>query len=67
MPVDGKISASINVVLGVTNASVLVLLSFILCTSELFHKIVNHIVDYEDYTTIYAVVPRQLSYPQLME
>ena len=43
------------------------LLLCILYTSELFHIIGNHNVDYADDTTIYAVITRPLSRPQVME
>ena len=44
MRLDGKVSASIDVVSGVLPGSVLGPLLFILYTSELFHIVGNHIV-----------------------
>ena len=64
---EGKVRASVNVVAGVPQASVLGPLSFILCTSELFHIVGNHIVVYADDSTIYAFNPRPLSRPEVME
>ena len=55
---DGKISASVDVVSRVT-------LLFILYTSELFHIVENRIVGYADDTMIYAVIPRPLSRSQV--
>ena len=42
-------------------------LLFILYTSELFHIDGNHIVVHADDTTIYAVIPKPLSRPRVME
>ena len=64
---DGKVSASVSVISGVSQGSVLGPLLFILYTSELFHIVANHIGGYVDDTTIYAVIARQLSRPQVME
>ena len=55
------------VVSGVPQGSVLELLLFILCTSELFHIVGNHVVGHAEDTTIYAVIPRPLSHSQVME
>ena len=41
-------------------------LLFMLHTSQLFHIVGNHIVGYTDDTTIYAVIPKPLSHPQVM-
>ena len=38
-----------------------------LYNSVLFHIVVNHMVDYANDTTIYAVIPIRLSRPQVME
>ena len=64
---DGKDNAAVVVVSGVTQDRVLGLLLFILYTSELFHIVGNHIMDYADDTTVFAVIPRALSRPQVME
>ena len=64
---NGEVSASLDVVSGVFQGSVLGPL-FILYTSELFHIVGNHILSLrDDTTTIYAVILRPLSYPQVME
>ena len=62
-----KISASVDVVSGVSQGSVLGPLLFILFTSELFLNVGNHITGHADDTTIYAVISRPLSYAQVME
>ena len=49
------------------NGSVLGTLLFILCTSEPFHTIGNHIVGYANNTTICAVIPKPRSRLQVME
>ena len=49
---NGRVSASVDVVSGVTQGCVLEPLLFILYTSELFHIVRNHIVGYADDTTI---------------
>ena len=67
MRLDGNVGASIDVVSGVPPGSVSGPLLFILYTSELFHIGGNRIVVYADDTTIYAVVPRPLSRPHVME
>ena len=64
---DGKIRASVNVVLGTPQNRVLGRLLFILFTSELFPIVWNHILGYADYTTIYAVIHRPLSRPQVIK
>ena len=51
---DGKVSASVNVISGVPQRSVMETLLFILYTSELFHTAGNHIVGYADDITIYC-------------
>ena len=56
-----KVSASINVVSGVLQYSV------VLYTSELFYIVGKHIVGYMNNTTVYAVIPRSLSRPQVLE
>ena len=66
MRLDGKFSESVNVVSTMLQASALGQL-FILYTSELFNIVGNHIVGYVDATTIYAVIPRPFSRPQVME
>ena len=64
---DGKVSASVNVLFIVTQCSVLRPLLFILYTSELFYIVENHIAGYADGTSIHAVIPRPLSRPQVIE
>ena len=59
---NGKVSESVDVVLGVPQGNFLGPLLFILYISELFR-----IVSYEDDTTIYAVIPISLSRPQVVE
>ena len=61
------VSASVDVVSGVHQGSVLGPLLFILNTSEFFHIVGNHIVGCADDTTIYAVISRSLARPQVME
>ena len=60
--------ASVDVVSGVPQGSVLEPLLFLLCTSELSTLLEpycwNHIAGYADDITIYAVIPRPLSRPQ---
>ena len=58
---------SVDVVLGVPEVSFYGQLLFIFYTSELFHIVANHILDYADATTIYAVIPKPLSCPQELE
>ena len=60
---DGKVSASVNVISGISQSSVSGPLLFILYTSDLYHIVANHIAGYVDDTTIYAVTPRPLSRP----
>ena len=67
MRLDGKISASVDVVSEVPHGSDLGPLLFKLYTSELFNIVGNHIVGYADDATIYAVIPRPLSRPRAME
>ena len=64
---DGKVIELVDVVSRVPQGSVLEPLLFRLYTSELFHRVGNYIVGYADDTTIYAVIPRQLSRPRVME
>ena len=65
---DGKVSTSVDLVSRVPKSRVLgPLLLFLLYPSELLPIVGNHIVDYADDTTIYAVIPRPLSRPQVME
>ena len=52
---------------GVLQGRALGPLLFIFCTSEIFHTVANYIVGCADDTTIYAVIPRQLSRLQGME
>ena len=52
---DDKVCASVNVVSGWTQGSILGSLLCILFTSDLCHLVWNSIVDYADDTTIYAV------------
>ena len=59
MRLDRKVSASVDVISGVSLAAVLRPLLFILYISDLFHNVGNHIVDYANDTTIYAVIIRQ--------
>ena len=47
--------------------SILGLLFFTLYTSKLFHIVGNYIVGYADDTTLYAVFPRLLLRPQVMD
>ena len=69
MRLDGEVSESAGVVSGVPQGSDFGPLLFILYAFELFHVVGNHIVGYTDDTirTIYAVIPRPLSHPQVME
>ena len=64
---DGKVSASVNVVLEVPQVSVLGPSLFILYTFDLFNIVGNHIVRYTVDTTIYASIPRPPSRPKGME
>ena len=65
MHLNGKVRVSVDVVSGVVQSSVLVPLLFIWYTSELFYIVGNHMVGYAHNTTIYAVIPRLLSRPQV--
>ena len=56
MDLDCKVNASVDVVSGVSQGSVLGPLLFILYTSELFRIVVNHIVGYTNDTRIYAFI-----------
>ena len=67
MRLDGRVSASVYVVLGVSPDSVLGSLLLILYTSEFFYIVGNHIVRYTDDTAMYAVIPRPLSLPQVIK
>ena len=64
---EGKVSASVDVVSGVSQVSVLGQLVFILYTSELFHIVGHHIVGYANDTTYYALILRLLLHPQVMK
>ena len=64
---DGKVSALVDVVLGVSQGSVLGPLLLILYTSELFQFVENYIVFYAEDTTMYAVIPSPLLRSQVME
>ena len=64
---EGKVSASVNVVSAVAHGSVLGPLLFTFYTSELFHIVRSHIVGYADNTTFYAIIPRPILCPQVME
>ena len=64
---DDKVSESIDIVSGGTQGSVLGPLLFMLYTSEFLLIVGNHIVGHADDTTIYAVMARSLSRPQVME
>ena len=61
-----EVSASVNEVSGVPQSSDLGPLS-ILYTSKLLNFAGNNTVGYADDTTIYAVIPRPLLGPQVME
>ena len=67
MRLDGKVSASVDVVLGMSQESVLGPLLFILYTFELLLFVQNHTVGYADDTTIYAALPTPLSRLQVTE
>ena len=60
-------SASVKLVSGVPQSSVLEQLLYILYTSGFLHIVWNHIVGCSDDTSIYAVIPRSLLRPQVME
>ena len=66
---DRKVSALVNVVSGGGGGqgSVLRPLLFIFYTSKLFRIVGNHIMGYADGAMIYAVLPRPLSRPQVVE
>ena len=64
---NAKISASVDVVSGVFQGSVLEPMLFILCSSQLFHIVGNHIVRFAINTTICAVIPRPVSRPQVLK
>ena len=55
--VDGCRSKLVNVVSGVPQGSVYLLLLFLLYTSELFSILENKLIDYADDSTLMAVVP----------
>ena len=67
MRLDDKFSASVGVVLGAFQGYVLEPLLFVLYTSELFHIVGSHIVSNADDITIYAIVHRPLSRPQVTD
>ena len=54
---DGCHSKLVSVVSGVPQGSVLGLLLFLLCTSELFSILENKLIGYADDSTLMAVVP----------
>ena len=64
---DGKIHASVDMISGALQGSILKPLLFILYTSKLFRVVGYRIVSYADDTTIYAVIPRPLLRPQVMK
>ena len=64
---DVKVSVLIYVVSGKPLGTVLIPFLFILFTFWLFHIVGSHFVNYADDTTIYAIVPRPLLRPQVME
>ena len=61
MRLEGKVSASVDVVSGVPPGSVLGSLLFIFYSLELFHIDGHHVVGYTDDTTIYTVIHSPLS------
>ena len=65
MRLDGKVSASVDVISEVPQGSVLGRCC-LYCTPSRSSTEGNHIVDYADDTTTYAVIPRTLS-PQVMK
>ena len=64
---DGKDSVSVDVVSRSLQGSILGPLLFILYTYELFPIVEKHMVGNANDTTIYAVIPKPLSRPQVME
>ena len=64
---NGKVSTSVDRVSGVAKGSVLGPLLVVLYISELFYIVRNHIVGYADDSTIYEVILRLLSRPQVIE
>ena len=62
-----EVSGPVDVVSEVPQGSVLGRMLFISYASDLFHIVGNHIVGRAKDTTIYAVVPRPLSRPQVLE
>ena len=66
MRLEGKITESIDVVSRVPQGSVFGPLLFILYTSELFHIVGSHVVNYAYDITIYAVILRPLSRSQVI-
>ena len=67
MRLEGKVCAYVGVVLGVPQDSVLEPLLFILYIFKFLHIVGNYIVGFADDTTIYSVIPRSLSRPQLLK
>ena len=66
MHLNGKVTASDHVVL-VPQSSILRPLLVISYTFKFFHIVENQIVGYAHGITIYAVIPRPISYPQVMK
>ena len=64
---EGKVSTSVLLVLGVFQESVLGPLLFILDTCELFHIVGNYIEGYAGDTTIYVVSSRPLLRTEVIE
>ena len=56
-----------SVVFGWPQGSVLGLLLYILCISELFQIVENYMMGYSNDTTIYVVIPRSLLRPEVIE
>ena len=55
---DGKVSASVNVVSGVPQDSILRPLLFILYPCEFFHIVREHLIGYANNITIYSAIHR---------
>jgi hypothetical protein len=61
--VDGSYSEFVDVVSGVTQGSVLDPLLFLVYTADLFLVVKNHLVNYADDSTLFAVVGRTADRP----